>query len=283
VKHAALLAFLALLAAAPAALADSPGWITNCAYSHTNDDDPIVYPGQPGRAHTHDFFGARGTVADSTEESMRAGGTTCGTTEDTAGYWAPALYRNGVKINPAGSVGKKKVRQKFYYRDGHHAARAAVEPFPPGFKMVQGHMHATSVADANAHGAKWGSRMWWGCSDNSVGGKPTAPPNCRSGILTLHVTFPSCWNGRQVDGDNVAAGNVVFPSDKRCPSTHPRRFPQLIERLEWPVGPSSSGITLASGAPYTAHADFWNTWDQPRLEALVANCLNRDVNCGTDP
>ena len=261
------------------AVADSPGWITECTYSHTNNDDPIVYPNQPGRAHTHDFFGARTTNHASTYGTMIASQTTCGTPQDRAGYWAPALYRNGVKVNPAGS----KLDQKFYYRDGHYASGATVEPFPVGFKMVQGYMHATSVADANARGAKWGTKMWWGCSDNSVGGKPTAPPNCRTGILTLHINFPSCWNGQQATGDNVAAGNVKFPSDKKCPSTHPRRLPILIQRLEYPVGTSSSGITLASGPVYTAHADFWNTWQQAKLDALVANCLNRDVNCGTDP
>ena len=269
---------LTALFATPA-FADSPGWITNCAYSHTKSDDPILYPGQAGRSHVHDFFGSRTTNRESTYGDMIASQTTCGTTEDTAGYWTPAIYKNGVKINPAaGNVG-----QKFYYRDGHYAAGASVEPFPPGFKMVQGYMHAMSVADANAHGAKLGSKIWFGCSDNSVGGKPTTPPNCRTGIITLHVNFPSCWNGKQIDGDNVAAGNVKFPSSKQCPSTHPRRLPILIERLEFQVGTSSSGITLSSGAPYTAHADFWNTWQQPKLDELVANCLNRDINCGTNP
>jgi hypothetical protein len=30
----------------------------------------------------------------------------------------------------------------------------------------------------------------------------------------------------------------------------------------------------------TAHADFWNVWDQDKLEGEVANCLNRDLVCG---
>jgi hypothetical protein len=278
----ALSALVLALGAAPA-FADSPGWITNCPYSHTNNDDPIVYPGQPGRAHTHDFFGARTADHASTYSSMVSGPTTCGTPEDKAGYWAPALYRNGAKINPAWSINGKKVGQKFYYRDGHYTVGATVEPFPPNFRMIQGYMHASSVADANARGAKWGTKMWWGCSDNSVGGKQTSPPDCRTGILTLHVTFPSCWDGVAVGGDAVAAGHVKFPSDKKCPFTHPRRLPVLIQRLEYPVGTSSSGITLSSGAPYTAHADFWNTWQQPKLNALVADCLNRDVDCGTNP
>jgi Domain of unknown function (DUF1996) len=32
---------------------------SNCPFSHTSTDDPIVYPGQPGRSHAHTFFGNR--------------------------------------------------------------------------------------------------------------------------------------------------------------------------------------------------------------------------------
>ncbi len=57
-------------------------------------DDPIVKPGLPGASHSHDFFGATGTNASSTEATMRAAGTTCvNTPGDTAGYWVPTAYR----------------------------------------------------------------------------------------------------------------------------------------------------------------------------------------------
>jgi len=265
------------------AMADSPGWITNCPYSHSAANDPIKFPGQPGASHLHDFFGNRSVDAGSTYNSMLAGATTCGSNADRAGYWAPALYRKGVKVNPAGSFNGRNVREKFYYRDEHLDPGTKVQAFPAGFKMIQGYGAATSLADANAHGAGWGSRTWWGCTDNSVGGKPTSPPNCKAGIITLHVTFPNCWDGVMVDGDEVAAGHVKFPSNGKCPSSHPKALPLLIERLEYPVGTSGGDITLSSGPPYTAHVDFWNVWQQPRLEALTATCLNADKNCGTNP
>jgi hypothetical protein len=40
------------------------------------------------------------------------------------------------------------------------------------------------------------------------------------------------------------------------------------------------GLALSSGAIHSAHADFWNTWDQDKLEREVAVCLNRDLVCG---
>jgi hypothetical protein len=269
---------------APAvAYAGSPGWITECPYSHSAKDDPIKFPGRPGASHLHDFFGATTTRAGSTYGSLLNSPTTCDTKGDTSAYWVPALYRNGVKIDPAGKSGGRSTREKFYYRDNHYDTGVRVEPFPPNFRMIQGYADARSVADANAHGAGWGHSAWWGCSDNSVGGKQTMPANCRVGIITLHITFPSCWDGKTVDGDAVAAGHVRFQDGGRCPSGFGHALPMLIDRLEYPVGTSSSGISLSSGPPYTAHADFWNAWNQSKLSSLTTRCMNADVNCGTDP
>ncbi len=58
-------------------------------------------------------------------------------------------------------------------------------------------------------------------------------------------------------------------------------LPRVIERFEYPVGTDSSGISLASGLYFTAHADFWNTWQQVRLDELVALCLNVGLDCGS--
>ena len=74
---------------APAALAAQPGqFVLRCGYSHTLMDDPIVFPGQPGASHMHDFFGNVGVNASSTVESMLAAQTTCRVPSDTAGYWS---------------------------------------------------------------------------------------------------------------------------------------------------------------------------------------------------
>ncbi len=41
-------------------------FVAKCLYSHSAPDDPIVWPGRPGRSHLHDFYGATGTNAGST-------------------------------------------------------------------------------------------------------------------------------------------------------------------------------------------------------------------------
>lgn len=267
-----------LLAIPATSHASSPGWVVVCGLAKSLSDDPIVYPGRPGASHLHDFLGNTSVNAGSTYRSMRAGGTTCAV-GDTAGYWVPALYKNGRKVDPRGfRRDGRPTRNTFYYRADNvssaYKASHPVEAFPADFRMIAGNGHATSEAAQ----PKLGKEIYWGCSDNSTG-KLKAPPNCSTGAISLHVGFPNCWNGVKDPKNDTA--NVVYPSSSVCPSTHPRVLPRVIFRLEYPVGTTSAGITLSSGPSYTIHADFWNTWDQAKLHSLVSSCLNSDKDCGT--
>jgi hypothetical protein len=289
-KVTAITALSVLMFALAAAALASDGWLIRSADSGAStftgslNDDPIVFPGRPGASHLHDFFCNTATTANSSYEQMVAAPTSC-PSGDTAGYWAPALYKNGVKIHPAG----RPTRQQIYFRDTNYATSTDIRAFPRNFKMVVGDAKATSLADANAVdpdsgiGSKIGSEIYWGCSDNSVSGKSLTPVNCSTGIISLHLGFPTCWNGVLVAGDQVKAGTMRWTSGGVCPSGFPIKLPRVIARFEYPVGTDSSGITLASGPTYTVHADFWNTWHQPSLELLVQNCLNAGVDCGTNP
>ena len=204
---------------------------------------------------------------------MLAGATTCPPTSgDTAGYWVPALYKDGVKIDPTGG----STREQFYYRKNNVNAGTVIQPFPADLRLVTGNMHAASEAD----NPQLGREIYWGCSDNSEKGKPKAPVNCKTGIISLHVGFPNCWDGVNTDSADHQS-HLAYPKSGLCPADHPVALPRLIVRLEYPVGPDSSGITLSSGPYYTIHGDFWNTWDQSKLEDLVARCLNTSTDCGT--
>jgi hypothetical protein len=68
-------------------------------------------------------------------------------------------------------------------------------------------------------------------------------------------------------------------SDGGCPDGFPVAVPQLLIAIHYPpVDPE--GLSLASGSILTGHADFWNVWDQDKLEREVTQCLNRDLICG---
>ena len=49
-----------------------------CGAGQLTNDDPIVYPGQPGKSHLHQFYGNTSANANSTYPSLRStGDSTC--------------------------------------------------------------------------------------------------------------------------------------------------------------------------------------------------------------
>ena len=94
------------------------------------------------------------------------------------------------------------------------------------------------------------------------------------------VDLPNCW-----DGVGLEPSNVVYPDGGACPSGFDHVLARVSERIHFGVmNPlnldGTVGLTLSSGAYYTLHADFWNAWDQPTLDALVDRCINAGVHCG---
>ncbi|MFL5737412.1 MAG: DUF1996 domain-containing protein [Actinomycetota bacterium] len=257
----------------PAGASASPGWINRCPYSHSLKDDPVVFPDDVGASHLHDFFGAKDTRATSTYRSMRRGGTTC-VPHDTAGYWVPALYEDGHRILAKGGA----TRQQLYYRDSNLRAGTHVRAYPRGMQLIAGDSHARSIRGNR----ELGEEIYWGCSDNQPEGKFTQPIDCSTGIMTLHVGFPNCWDGKHLSMARVP-GAVVYPEDGMCPASHPIALPRLIARFEYPVGKMTGHIRLSSGPAFTIHGDFWNTWKQHALQELVVRCLNADRDCGSFP
>src|SRR5262245_56443104 len=88
-----------LVAALPAAEADvnyGDGWFrATCELSHRAHDDPIVFPGEAGASHSHEFYGSRDTDAATTTKTLRSQATTCNPGPDRSAYWVPTLYENG--------------------------------------------------------------------------------------------------------------------------------------------------------------------------------------------
>ena len=273
-KHLLLIVFpiVSLLGLpAPAAAAGPPGqFVVRCPYSHSLMDDPIVFPGQPGASHMHDFFGNESVNAFSTMASMLAGQTTCRVPSDTAGYWTPAALLDGVQIEPT--------VMRIYYL-GSNAG--SVETIPPGLQMVGGNRDATSPAE-NPH-------VKWNCGQTRDVKTPDrdAPYDCTpwtsyafvDGVVAV-IDFPSCWNGTGLRPDDVA-----YPVGGSCPPGFGHVIPKLSERVHLGVmNPTRGGrrlaLRLSSGPWYTMHADFWNTWQQERLDQLVADCLVARMHCG---
>ncbi|MEO8108291.1 MAG: DUF1996 domain-containing protein [Actinomycetes bacterium] len=259
----------------PKAQASSPGFLVRCPYSHMAKSDPIVFPKQPGKSHLHTFLGNRSIKASSTYRSMRRARTTCGLKADTSGYWVPMLYEDGQAVRPRGSFRGTATRQIFYYRDSNLNAGTRIRAFPRNLMLIAGNSMARGVGG----NPELGSEIYWGCSDNSTEKMARPPNHCDTGIMTIHIGFPNCWDGKHSRGNDTT--HVRYPSGGRCSHRYSIALPRLIYRLEYPVGRTIGHIRLASGPAYTIHADFWNTWRQQRLRKLVNRCLNHDHDCGT--
>ena len=239
-----------------------PQFLVECLYSHTAYDDPIVYPGQPGQSHLHEFFGNTEVDAFTTVDSLRSGRTTCDQPLDRAAYWAPALMRGAEVLTP--------VKSTAYYRPGEGVSATTVAPFPVGLVMIAGNSGATGEQPL--------SIVAWGCGAGIE--RSVLPPQCAEGRdLRLLVTFPDCWDGKNLDSRNHHA-HVAYSAGGKCPDGFTVPIPQLQFSVEYPVWGSTEGLELASGGLTTGHADFMNGWDQAKLTSEVELCLHRKVVCG---
>ncbi len=252
-----------------------------CELSHQAYDDPIVYPDESGASHLHTFFG--NDAVDEVPDYDRVAGaaTSCEQRLDTASYWAPALLDvTGQVVEPIGMTG--------YYRPGFGVDPAIVEPYPAGLMLVAGDALAESTQPVEV--------VAWSCGTSPV--RATAPPTCpNDGALRLWINFPDCWDGERlrgsdeepvdVDIDGMTMAMRPAPTDHtaysehgECPESHPVAIPMLQLAIDYPSVADPGGLSLASGDIRTAHADFWNVWDQAKLEQEVELCLNANRVCG---
>lgn len=201
--------------------------IIGCKQSHTNNDDLIMFPGQPGASHQHVYVGARSNNAFSTVASMRASGTTCDDPRDLAGYWGPTFVA-GYPIHPSKGA-------LFYYTFN------GTRGFPAGLRMI----------------VRWstpGNRILFKCGPGSNTETRTPPASCGSGMFVPVVTFPQWWNGQLDSPDHLS--HMSYSQT----ATHNRRLPKLkvYWRIAVPPGqPINSNVS--SGNYQTFHLDFFST------------------------
>ena len=130
----------------------------------------------------------------------------------------PTLLQNGQPVMP--------VHAQIYYR---RSTQRHVEAFPPGFRMVAG--------DAKATAAQARRITFWNCGvAGGVRASTDVPtcPNARRAALRLHVTFPSCWDGKNLDSASHQS-HVAYPVAGRCPSRYSHALPQISLIYRYPI------------------------------------------------
>jgi hypothetical protein len=270
-RLAAILAVLtAAILAAPAQAVSGGEFSVACSYHHMLQDDPIVFPGQAGMSHFHDFAGSKTTDAGSTNDSLLAGGTTCTRGADRSGYWVPTLYKDGAPFHAR--------EFRAYYRGSGFDGKA-VRPFPKGLRVIAG---SAKVTDDGPYQPV--SIASWACTVNGGGAAgdevevESVPADCGGTPLRARLVFPQCWNGTDLDSADHKS-HMAYASRGRCPASHPVVVPQLTLSIRYWV-PDTQNIVLASGGTHSLHADFMIAWAGSEQETLVERCINAGVKCG---
>ncbi|CAG6397013.1 DUF1996 domain-containing protein [Actinacidiphila cocklensis] len=244
-----------------------------CAPDHTAPDDPIVYPGQPGKSHDHTFMGNTSTNGNSTTASLEAaGGTACLAPGDKSAYWMPSLFKGDQKILPIGP-------QTIYYKSSVNDY-TSVRPFPKGLRFVVGSPMQTQDEFKNLKGTVEG----WECGTSYHNWNfPASCPSTQDTQLNIRLQAPSCWDGIHLDTPDHKS-HMAYPvawgaNQNVCPADHPVALPMIEFKMAWPVNGDMSQVHLASGAGYSFHYDFFADWDTATQSAMVAHCINGGLQC----
>jgi Domain of unknown function (DUF1996) len=252
---------VALPAVAVRAVADQaprtafPGgryFVVGCGFSHRNNDDPIALAGKPGASHNHTFVGNLVVDAATTPETLLGGDTSCGDAGDSSAYWVPTLY-----------VGKRPLRPLvaaiYYVR----RTSRPVQPLPAGLKVIAGNQAARKPQSLGVVG--------WACGGLGATPRSAVVPVCgEDESLSYRVTFPNCWNGKDLDSEDHRR-HMAYSVGGRCPGAHPVALPSLLLILLYPS--TESGRPLQASGRYGAHGDFINGWD-PEMQAKLVQALN---------
>jgi Domain of unknown function (DUF1996) len=245
-----------------------------------NADNFVVVPGrESGAHHMHDYLG---NVSDwrTTDESLAASKNTSCRAGDQSTYFWPVL-RDITKVGAdAGQVGGGK--------DGNDGlilpiAEARVDFLGNAQSKVVAmprflHLY-TGNAKAVTSNLKF-ARSQWGCAGFTNRWTPKYPL-CPNGAVQRVFEYPSCWNGKDLQSNDLRS-HVAFPgTDGACPAGT-RAIPKLVITVTQFVPPGRSFATDAfpgeHHSPFTSHASFANVMSDD-LMALIVDCINDGRQC----
>ena len=275
-KSRALLALglTTTLVAAGVTAAEATGKVQCQAAVATRAVNPIEHHNQPsGESDLYSFWGNSAVANASVNYSDVAGkATTCNVPGDSAGYFSSTLLNGSNQPVPA-------MQSLFYYR--------------PATGLGGPNFGPTNAFPADA---RLSSGMFnWSCGAGT--GASATIPSCSGAArpghsLTLHLDFPSCWDGQPISHSPSAVGDTSddahfrFPiggpyggvsPQHECPTGFPVGVPAVRFDIMYNYSGTNQGLHLSGGGS-TPEGWDWNTWNQATLVSWVAQCINSSAN-----
>lgn len=259
---------------------------TFCYHSHFAYDDPIVYPGQQGVAHLHNFYGNVSANYASTYNLLRTvGNSTCqGGPLNRTGYWVPAMH------NASGRVVVPWQVELYYKGNGSRAEIQGIQNNPNGLRMIAGFDMARSVPAYE--------RVTWYCNGQARS-QVLEGWNCPNGSeLMADLRFPMCWDGQNLDSSNHRSHMAYGASNnggwitgsvgcQAAHASHPIHLPELTLKVRYTADGNTGnwylssdrmpGMTHRNGE--TWHADWFGAWDPIIQETWTQKCIRELKSC----
>jgi hypothetical protein len=272
----------------------------SCAAGHLAKDDPIVYPGQPGASHLHQFWGNTLTNASSNYSSLRTiGGTTCGSPNSApinrTAYWMPAM------LDGVGNAVKPYFINTYYKQFPANDPRCGKGclPLPNGLKFVYGYnMKTMSGGPNDPLGANimrfecWADDIgtpavagfWHNLADVAKAGCPVGAR------LNIFGFAPDCWDGQHTDSADHRS-HMTYGDAGICPADHPYKVPQWMVQVRFVVDANFAKWLLSSdqqmaqqmGTPVvpgsTLHFDYFEAWSPLIKQRWQTKCIDAHLTC----
>ncbi|EFA75951.1 putative periplasmic or exported protein [Heterostelium album PN500] len=257
-----------------------------CYYTRTLNDDPILFPNQPGMSMFHDFFGNFAANGRTTIDSIyKYPENNCNIYVDGSSYWAPTLKQHGQVIKP--------FDQKTYYQVWNTSVHP-VHPMPKGLQLIAGNPLSTipspNILNFFCKGSGYSTKKidWCPAAYDDETGKTHVRFNI-GGIL-----FPDCWDGINIRPNFTYKNAVYSDSYGQCPQNYPFRIPRLNINIGYvmldanltdvvlslnPIHNANGTLTWPWANVYSAHADFYNGWPEMSMKYMTEECFNKAVDC----
>jgi hypothetical protein len=266
-----------------------------CAPSHNSYDDPIVYPGQPGKSHLHTFFGNTLADANSTYASLRTtGDSSCNALLNRSAYWIPSM------MNGAGKVVMPDYLAVYYKRIPSTDARCrtfatACVKLPRGLRYIFGYNMLNPASTPTDVYARWWNCDGPGATSGHFATIKEAMTRCPAGSrLGATLVAPDCWNGKDLDSPDHRSHMAYRVEDGYghaiCPRTHPYIIPQFqlgawyttdATAANWYLSSDRMPGMAAMMPGSTIHADWFGAWEDSILDLWTENCIDKLLSCNS--